>query len=491
MPNPYDTLDVMSKIARNTSFFTLALVLQKIISLTYFTIYARALGPADLGQYYFAISVTSIFSIFIDLGLGNVVTREVAKYPEKARAIAASAVAVKLPLALITILAVVGWSAAWHYDGPTTQLIYISAIAMLLDSFTGVCFAVIRGRHNLFYESIASVLFQVIILVLSLIVLAKQLPIQWLMLTMVAASLFNFIYAFAVLSSVWKIFPKPVWDKALIKQLFMIALPFGVFVIVQRFYTYFDSVLLFKFLGDWAVGLYQVPFKIIVALQFLPMAFVASLYPALSYYWQHNREQLAGAFEQSVKYCLAIAIPVTLGAIVLAEQIVLLFKESFSETALLLQVSMIAVPFMFLGFPVGSFLNACDRQKRNTINMTITALISAGLNIILIPRFGVMGACLTTVITSILMLVLGWVVLPKITAIHWKTIIITTLRFLTAGGIMALFTLVIKSYFHPIINIILAAVVYALAVYAVRGITKEDIIGVFASFRKKQVEESL
>lgn len=481
----------MSKIARNTSFFTLALVLQKIVSLSYFTIYARALGPADLGQYYFAISVTSIFSIFIDLGLGNVVTREVAKYPEKAKAIATSAVAVKLPLALVTILAIVGWSTAWHYDALTTQLIYISAIAMLLDSFTGVCFAVIRGLHNLFFESISSVLFQLIILVLSLIVLGKHLPIQWLMLTMVAASLFNFIYSFTVIASKWKILPKPVWDKALIKQLFMIALPFGVFVIVQRFYTYFDSVLLFKFLGDRAVGLYQVPFKIIVALQFLPMAFVASLYPAISSYWQHKREELAGAFEQSVKYCLALAVPVTFGAMALPEQIVLLFKEGFSETALLLKVSMIAVPFMFLGFPVGSFLNACDRQKRNTINMTITAFLSAGLNIILIPRFGVMGACITTVMTSIIMLALGWAVLPKITVVHWKTITLSALRFITAGAIMAVFTILIKSYFHPIINIILAALVYAISVFAVRGITKDDVVSILASFRRKPAEESL
>jgi O-antigen/teichoic acid export membrane protein len=195
--------------------------------------------------------------------------------------------------------------------------------------------------------------------------------------------------AFVFVIGVWKLSAWPVWDKALIKQLFLIALPFGLFVIVQRFYAYFDSILLFKFIGDRGVGLYQVPFKIIIALQFLPMAFVASLYPAVSSYWQHNREKLAGAFERAVTYCLVLAIPVTFGAIAMSEQIVLLFKEQFSETSLLLKVSMIAVPFMFLGFPVGTFLNACDRQKRNTINMTVTAFISAGLNFILIPWLGV------------------------------------------------------------------------------------------------------
>ncbi len=473
----------MATIAKNTSYFTLALILQKIISLSYFTIYARALGPADLGQYYFAISVTSIFSIIIDFGLGNVVTREVAKYPEKARAILSSVVAVKLPLTLITILAVMGWSLAWDYDGVTQQLIYISIAAMVLDSFTGVFYAIARGFHNLKFESISSVIFQLIVLILSLLVLQQQWPITWLMATLVAASLFNFFYALIVVRSVWKISGWPHWDKALIKELFAVALPFGLFVIVQRFYTYFDSVLLFKLAGDRAVGLYQIPFKIIIALQFLPMAFVASLYPALSSYWHSNRDRLASIFERAINYCLMIAIPVSIGTIVMAEKIVLLFKDEFSESAVLLKVSMLAVPFMFLGFPVGALLNACDRQKRNTINMGITAALSALINIMLIPRFGVLGACITTLVSSALMLVLGWKVIPQITKIHWQPLLASTARIIVAGAMMGIFAFALKSVFHPIVTIASAAIVYALALFAVGGIKQDQIKSVIGSFR--------
>ena len=70
-------------IAKNTSYFTLALIVQKIISFSYFTIIARNLLPDDLGKYYFAISFTTIFAIFIDLGLSNVLMREVPKIKEK------------------------------------------------------------------------------------------------------------------------------------------------------------------------------------------------------------------------------------------------------------------------------------------------------------------------------------------------------------------------------------------------------------------------
>src|SRR5690606_10861471 len=111
------------------------------ISLVYFTIYARELGPGDLGQYYFAISVTSIFAIFTDFGLGNVLTREVAKTPSRAGNLMANVIALKLPLTLITVAALLVWTKAWEYEALTSQLIYISAIAMVLDSFTGIFYA--------------------------------------------------------------------------------------------------------------------------------------------------------------------------------------------------------------------------------------------------------------------------------------------------------------------------------------------------------------
>jgi len=74
----------ITNIAKNTSYFTLALILQKVISFTYFVLIARAIGPEDLGKYYFAISFTSIFGIFIDIGQSSVLTREVAKRPDEA-----------------------------------------------------------------------------------------------------------------------------------------------------------------------------------------------------------------------------------------------------------------------------------------------------------------------------------------------------------------------------------------------------------------------
>jgi O-antigen/teichoic acid export membrane protein len=147
---------------------------------------------------------------------------------------------------------------------------------------------------------------------------------------------------------------------------------------------------------------------------------------------------------------------------------------------------MIAVPFMFLSFPIGSLLNACDRQKRNTINIAIVAFTSALLNIILIPKFGVMGACITTVVTSALMIVLGLIVVPDIIVMRLHRLGFTFLKIIGSGILMGIVTYIIKAWVPPLVNIIFASIVYCLALYIFKGFTAEDVKSVWASFKKNK-----
>src|SRR6056297_1843858 len=191
----------INNIAKNTSYLTSALVLQKIISFTYFTLLARNLGPENLGKYYFAISFTTVFAIFIDLGLINVLMREVAKTKEKAQKLLGTVMAIKIPLALATIGVAVTIIHLLDYPTLTTQLVYLSCVCMVLDSFTTTFFAVIRGFHNLIFESVAAVAFQIIVMVLGLTAVYNGMSLLWVISALVAASVFHFFFSSLV---IWK-----------------------------------------------------------------------------------------------------------------------------------------------------------------------------------------------------------------------------------------------------------------------------------------------
>jgi len=472
----------VTNIAKNTSYFTLALIIQKVISFTYFTLYARYLGPEDLGKYYFAISLTMIFAILIDLGLANVLTREVARGEKEAKSLFSTVLGLKLPLALLAWLAV--FFVAQNNQGLVKQLIYLASISMVLDSFSISLYACYRGFHNLKYESLASVGVQTLVLLMSLIVIKLDLGVAWLMVGLPLASFFNLLYVLALAKFKFRLSLKPSWRKTEIKTMVTLAWPFGLYAVLQRLYTYIDSVLLYRLAGDWAVGIYQVPFKIINALQFLPMAFIASLYPALSLYWRQNKDQLMVTFERALNYSTIISLPITVGIITLADRVIVLFSKGYASAVWPLQIIMVALFFIFVHFPMGSLINACDRQKTNTRNMAITLFVSVLLNFILIPAIGVVGAAITVLVSNILLFSLSLQVSRQIIAWRWHKVLPTLGKALCASLIMAGVILALKHHLNFFTLVAIGAVVYALGLYGLGGVKKEDLGSIITSFRR-------
>ncbi|MFH1412836.1 MAG: oligosaccharide flippase family protein [bacterium] len=475
----------VANIAKNTSYFTLALIIQKIISFSYFTIYARELGPEDLGKFYFAISFVSIFSIFVDLGLANVLTREVAKTKDRAAKLLNNALALKIPLAIFSWLAVIIIANVWGYSDIVRNLVYIASIVMVLDSFTTLFYASTRGFHNLKFESFAAVGYQLSVLIFSLIVLHYNWGMEWLMFALVIASTMNFIYSALVNIFKYKIRIWPQWDKQMIKTIIAITIPFGLYAIFQKVYTFTDTILLFKLVDDRAVGIYQIPFKIVMAFQFIPGAFVAALYPAMSKYWKENKEQLSITFERAMNYSIIVAMPIMVGIICLADELILIFKQGYAEAVLPLQIVMLSLFLMFLSYPIGSLLNACDRQKKNTINMAITALFSVTLNLILIPRLEVIGASITLTLSSLLLLFLGWRLVPQIINYRFWNIAKVFGKSLIASLFMGIFVYSFRTEFNLIISVIFGAVIYGVMLFLLGGFKKEDIISILQSFKRK------
>ncbi|NCN99763.1 flippase [Candidatus Falkowbacteria bacterium] len=474
----------IENIAKNTSYLTLALILQKIISFSYFTLLARYVGPAALGQYYLAISFTTIFAIFIDLGFANVLTREIAKDKDRASSWLGNILSLKLPLTILVLLAVFILINVLGYDSMTKALVYVSCISMVLDSFTATFFSAVRGFHNLKYESISSVVYQLIVLIVGYSALLLGGGLILAIGALALASIYNFVYSWSVVRRKLQVGVHFLFDKPLIREILVISWPFAAYAILQRVYTYLDSVLLSVLAGDVQVGLYQVAFKIIFALQFLPLAFTASLYPALSAYWHSNREQLAVSFERAMNYLIIISLPIIVGAVVLSDKIILLFKDGYAGAALPLRISIISLFFIFLNFPVGALLNACDEQRKNTRNMAIVLFVSIAMNLFLIPRWQAVGASMTVLATSALMFILGILVVRKIITYRiGKNLLVFTKVFL-ASLLMGLVIWVGREYFNVFITTILGGLLYFFILFLLGGFSRNDILSIYHSFRK-------
>lgn len=448
-------------LAKNTAFYSLALAAQKVLSFIYFIFLARAIGVESQGQFSFALSFTAIFAMFLDLGLTQILIRESAKDKDCAESQLANVIGFKLLCSLVIYGFIVFLVNLMGYPELTKQLVYISGFVMLLDSFSLSVYGIIRGHHNLLFESIGTVLNQLVVLVVGLIGLWLGWGLRMLMAVYLLASLVNFFWAAYNLRASFGIKIISRLDWRVIRQLLILSIPFAVAGIFNRIFSSIDVVLLSKLAGDWAVGIYSVAFKAAFALQFLALAFSASLYPAFSNYFTHSKESLSKLFTKSMYWLIFASLPLAGGVIAIADKVIGgIFGEKYLPSVEPLQILMASMVFVFLCFPIGALLNACNRQTRNTVNLGIVAVFSFVTNLILIPIYGYNGSAAANLMSYGLLFILGISVVSQVTNYDKKFLFISFLKALLACCIMYLVVAFFKESIHFVILIPVGALIY-------------------------------
>lgn len=474
-----------AKIAKNTSYFTSALIVQKLISFVYFSYIAVKIGAGSLGSYTFALYFTTIFAVLIDIGLANVLVREVAKFKEKSQEYLTAVMAVKAPLAMLVYGAVL--LTINLLDNPllVRQLVYLAGIIMVLDSFTLTFYAFLRGHQNLKFESIGTIIFQLIVFISGIIIVNLTSDLRVLIIAIMLASFFNFCYSGILLKVKLGLKFLGRVDKTIVKALLLFTVPFALAAIFTRVYGYLDTVLLNQMIDAKAVGYYSIPYKIAFSLQFIPMALVASLYPAFSSYFVKSKELLKSTFQKSLVFLGLIGVPISLGLTALARPLMLkVYTGEYEPSILPLQILLFSLIFLFLNFPLGSLLNACNRQSRNTIHIGIVMIFNLILNLILIPKFSYNGAAIASSISTALMFALQLRVARQIITLDAKYLLAKFGVILFSGVLMYFALAYLLNFFNFILLIPIGALIYLILVYLLKGLTKEDFFLVKASFKR-------
>ncbi len=466
----------MASTAKNTAFMTIASVLQKVIAFGYFTLIAREIGAAGTGKYFFALSFTTIFVVFVDLGLTNVFIRESAKAKEKLEQYLGTVLSVKVVLGVLSYIAVVIVINVLGYELETKHLVYLSGVTMLFDSLHLTLYGAMRALGRLKYEAIGIVGSQAITLVLGSVFLFLHFPLIYLILAFTIPSALNLLYVSIVLKKKFQISLAPHFDKPTFKYMLGITIPFALAAIFARVYSYIDSIILSKLAGDIAVGWYSIPYKITYAFQFIPLALIAALYPKFSELYAKDRERLGQLFQQGLKYLLLISVPIAVGIGVLSKDIILtLYTEEYMASVLPLQILIGSLIFSYLSFPIGAFLNACDKQVTQTSIVGVVMVVNIILNLFLIPEHGVVGAAIAALVGNILLTVLGYFVVPKIVAISHRFVLKNTVQIGLAGFGMGIVVYATNIHIHFLYSILVGAIVYPVFLFVFRSVNVREL----------------
>ncbi len=466
-------------LAKNTLIYTGALSMQKVMSFLYFIVVARAIGVDGTGKYSFALSFTSIFAMFLDFGLTQVIIREGARNEEHSKRYLANIIAFKL-LASIIIWSVIALAVnLLNYPLITRQLVYLSALVMVLDSFSLTFYGLLRGHRNLQYESLGVILNQVMVIIVGVTAVVFHLSILFFIVAYLIGSIFNLSFSLFTLNRKLKLTPWPQFNRATLIELFKLSLPFAIAGIFVRIYSAMDIVLLSKLADDSAIGWYSAAYKVAFALQFIGVGSLAGIYPAFSAYYVESKTKLAESFVKILKYLTLVSLPLAVGVIAMADKVIVpIFGHQYAGSVPALQVLILCLPFSFICFPLGAMLNASNKQHWNMWSLGLTALINLILNLALIPEFSYIGSAWASLISYIFLFASGVYLVNKILPYPKKTLLWNFIKIGAAAIIMGLVADFLKFELHFLLVIPIAALVYLILIY------------VFGVFRQADWEEA-
>jgi len=464
-------------IAKNTMFMTVASILQKVISFVYFAIVARQIGATGTGKYFFALSFTTIFVVFVDMGLTNVLIRESAKIKEKIQEYFSNILFVKLFLGLLSYVAVFVVINLMGYEVETKYLVYVSAFTMLSDSWNLTLYGVLRAFGNLKYEAIGLSISQAITFILGTVFLFTGKPLIFLMYAFLIPSFLNAIYVGLIVGFKYKLKFTLKYDKQVLKYIIPIVIPFALAAIFGRVYSFIDSIFLSKISGDQVLGWYSVPSKIAYALNFIPMALVAALYPKFSEYFVSDKKKLNFVFHQSIKYLLLVSLPFVVIILLLSQDIIVsFFRSEYLNSVLPLKILIFGVVFAFLNFIFGAVLNACDRQKTQTALIGIMMVVNIILNLLLIPKFGAVGASLAALFANLGLSALSLIFIVKFNKFDFNFLNKMFIQLFLTIIVMYFGVWIVDKYFGFILALVCGLITYMIMLFVTKTITKNQIL---------------
>lgn len=479
----------MSQLVRNTALLTGASIGQKIVAFLYFAFLARIFGDEIIGVYFLALGLTTTIGVLDDIGLTSVLIREVAKTKEKATEYLRNIIGLKLLTVPVTILAAVILPGVLGFSEQAKMLTEIAIAVMLLDTISLTFYGVLRGMHELKYESLGIFIGQTLTTIVGIaIVYFGPADLRLLIVALVVGSFWN--AAFSVYNVVKRLGVSalmPSYSLGLkpLKMSFMFFLA-AVFV---KIYSYVDSFTLATVIGDAAVGVYAVAYKLTYAFQFLPLAFVGALYPKMSAEAKDTKA-LRKTLLDAEWYMALLAAPIVFGIFSLAPEIIgLFYGEKFHAAGVTLQILIFVLIFVFLDFPMGSLMNATGNQRIKTGIMGVTMVINVVANLTLIPILGIPGAAVSAILCFAFMFTAGFVAVRSIAGVTVSDLIWKTGGFFLAGLVMAIAVLTLKTVIPWMVTIPVGAVIFFIVAFLTKAITKGHVHSLMAIVKRKTYAE--
>ncbi|HEY6736294.1 MAG TPA: flippase [Candidatus Saccharimonadia bacterium] len=400
------------RILKNTGVQAVGKVITVGLSFFTLSLTTRYLGPEQYGVLSTVTVFLSFFAISSDLGLSLFGLRELAQSRQDAKAILSSLLSLRLVMSLVSaVLALI----IGFFLGYSREFLYgllLMSPTLLFNTATSAISIYFQHNLHMRYVVTGEVVAKAATLAGLIYVVHNHLGLNSIfLLNAFGAGVFTLaVYIFARSHIQMGLnFNFHYWRKAL-----WLSIPLGLASVLNSVYYRLDTIMLsllnlansiVPHVSNFeAVGLYQVPYRLIEVIMIFPGLFITSVFPVmaaqsdLGEVWQKRTQK-------AYDFLLMFAVPLVVFVVMFSPQIIrVIAGTGYEVSAELLRVLIFAVALSFLNALLG-FLLVARHRERDVLNLAIvTIILNFLLNLVLIPRFSYYAAAYMSVFSEFLCL---------------------------------------------------------------------------------------
>ncbi|MBE2183970.1 MAG: oligosaccharide flippase family protein [Anaerolineae bacterium] len=463
------------RAARNAGALAIARILSSGALFIWQILLARLLGEAQFGIYSTIGPLYTIAATAASFSIGVIVIREVARKPENAGKYLSVTLLIQTLFAMIAYIGLNLAGLALGYSPELRALAAIAAISLFLDLTGSMAYDQLIAQEKMVGASVIEIAHMLIRIALALLLVSAGFGLM-------GVYIATLITGIGRLMVLWWLMLRtgvhPSWPAnwGIGIPLLLAAAPLALSAVINSAYTHLDRLVSTSVLTEQDTAHINAAFVIVTGtVEILNTTILVALFPLMARLYKPGgtrgeNESFYFLVQKLAYFALLIGLPVALTATVFsAEVAVPIFGENFRPTADVLRIMIWYAALTMIANVFAQALMSANQQGRYVVVRAVGLVVKLALAIFLLPRVGVVGAALSSVVAEAgVMLALGWMV-----PLNWRARLrqFARLALVCAASLLALLAL---GAILPVLGMIGGVLVYAAGVLFAGALAGDD-----------------
>jgi O-antigen/teichoic acid export membrane protein len=399
-------------VASNTAVQVAGRAAMLGIGLVSIAVTTRYLGPDDYGRYTLALTYMQLFAVLADVGLFTIVVRDISRDPERTEELVGNTLTLRLLLSAAVIALAGAISLLLPYDPDVRVAILLAGLPLLFGMLNSAFVTVLQSRLRMGRSVAADLAGRAAGLGAVALVAALDLGFYAVMGAAAAGALAT--------AATTAVLTRPLAavrlraDTRVWRGLLRAALPLGFALAVNELYFRADTLIISLYEPYEQVGLYTLAYRMLELTLVFGTVFLTTTFPLLSQAVASDEPRARRTIQLSTELFVVLGAPLVAGGLAVAPELVeLAAGDDFEDAATPLRILLAAGALAWVNGVFGYALIAKDRQT-SALWLNVTALaFNVGLNLLLVPRYGIVIAAVVTVASEVLILAGSYVLMRR------------------------------------------------------------------------------